>query len=188
MRTFTKHLPMANKNKFRNRSFGRQVAFQVLYQEELNPGSIENFSDDFIHVELHQLCSQINMSDEEEAQDEIQAIQEEIVNEDVDTSHPVSYDELLELVAFVKQLVEGTREHLQEIDKVIAETSRNWTIARMAVTDRSIIRMAVFEMKWIKTPRQIVINEAIELAKKFGTDSSIAFVNGILDTIGRKHI
>ena len=67
------------------------------------------------------------------------------------------------------------------IDEIISEKSHGWKISRMAAIDRSILRLAVYEMKYIEdvTPG-IVINEAVELAKKFGTDESARFVNGVL--------
>lgn len=171
-----------NKNRYYHRSFGRRIAFQVLYQEELNPGSIDEFSDDFIYAELNQLCSKVSSSDETVAA-EIQTVQNEIVNDDVDTSEPISYDDLLELVAFVKQMVAGTRGHRKEIDEKISQVSKNWSIARMAPVDRTLLRMGTYEMTWGKTPKVVVISEVLALAKNFGTPPSIAFINGILDSV-----
>jgi N utilization substance protein B len=66
---------------------------------------------------------------------------------------------------------------------IINNQSDNWTIERLAVIDREILRIAVAEMKYIKTPHPIVINESIEIAKKYSTENSGKFVNGILDAI-----
>ncbi|RHM54195.1 transcription antitermination factor NusB [Mitsuokella sp. AF33-22] len=87
--------------------------------------------------------------------------------------------------AFVKALVHGTREHLEEIDAKIAHASREWKVERMAVVDRNLTRMATYEMQFApeKLTPNIAINEAVELAKKYGTDESSRYVNGILGAI-----
>ena len=83
---------------------------------------------------------------------------------------------------FVNTLVHGTRAHLAEIDSLIAASSKDWKIERMATVDRNITRLAAFEIRFSEerlTPN-IAINEAVELAKKYGTDDSSRYVNGIL--------
>ena len=87
------------------------------------------------------------------------------------------------LVRFAKQLLQSTLEHREETDAQLAALSQNWTLARMSPTDRSILRLAVSELLYTDTPRSVAINEAVELAKKFGTKDSPAFVNGILDRV-----
>ena len=86
---------------------------------------------------------------------------------------------------FVKVLVYGTRENLESIDKLITEKSKDWKIERMSGIDRNIVRLAIFEMMFNskKLVPNIAINEAVELAKKFGTDDSARFVNGILGSM-----
>lgn len=86
---------------------------------------------------------------------------------------------------FAKLLVNGTRENLESIDRLIAEKSKDWKIERMSGIDRNIVRLAIFEMKFSsdKLVPNIAINEAVELAKKFGTDKSARFVNGILGSM-----
>jgi N utilization substance protein B len=88
---------------------------------------------------------------------------------------------------YASALVKGTRENLQSIDEAISVKSRGWKISRMAAIDRSILRLAVYEMKYIEdvTPG-IVINEAVELAKKFGSDDSARFINGVLGAMVEK--
>lgn len=84
--------------------------------------------------------------------------------------------------AFSKDLVQGVQAHADEIDALIQASSRDWKIARMAAVDRNIARIAVYEMRFAEpalTPN-IAINEAVELAKKYGSDDSARFVNGIL--------
>jgi N utilization substance protein B len=130
--------------KFANRSMVRIVVFQLLYQEELNPGSLESQSDSYLTRELPR------------------------------------HEPLLE---FAKQLLQHTIEHREAIDEQLTAHSRNWSLARMSPTDRSILRLATAEILYTDTPKPIVINEAVELAKKFGTNDSVAFVNGILDKV-----
>ena len=83
---------------------------------------------------------------------------------------------------FVNTLVHGTRAHLAEIDSLIATSSKDWKIERMATVDRNITRLAAFEIRFSeeKLTPNIAINEAVELAKKYGTDDSSRYVNGIL--------
>jgi N utilization substance protein B len=83
---------------------------------------------------------------------------------------------------FAEQLVRGVREHLGELDAQIQSASRNWRLERMARVDRNLLRMALYELKYAEdVPAKVAINEAIEIAKRFGTSESGAFVNGILD-------
>jgi transcription antitermination factor NusB len=85
---------------------------------------------------------------------------------------------------FAQQLVEGVAAHREEIDQVIRGVAQNWEIARMAVIDRNVMRMAAFELFHCPdVPPKVAINEAIELGKRFSTQNSGAFINGILDKI-----
>jgi N utilization substance protein B len=85
---------------------------------------------------------------------------------------------------FADLLFEGTVQRLKEIDKVIQQHTKNWRLGRMAAVDRNVLRLAVFEFLYGgKTPETVVINEALEIAKKFSTHESAQFVNGILDSI-----
>jgi N utilization substance protein B len=85
---------------------------------------------------------------------------------------------------FCLRLAEGVLQNRKDIDRLIEENSENWTLKRMAVVDRNILRLATFELRYCPDiPFKVTLNEAIELAKKFGTDDSGAFINGILDKI-----
>jgi len=125
------------------RSRARQVALQVLYQEDLNP---------------HQT--------------------------------PAEGDALLErrlrspdLALFARSLVEGVRRHRKELDAAIERTAAHWSLARMAATDRNALRLGAYEILYSETPPRVAIDEAVELAKRFGTAQSGQFVNGILDAL-----
>ena len=84
--------------------------------------------------------------------------------------------------AYARSIVTGVQTYRVEIDAVITKSSREWKVERMSGVDRNITRIAVFEMRFgeEKIDSKIIINEAVELAKKFGTDDSGRFVNGIL--------
>jgi N utilization substance protein B len=125
----------------RNRA--RQVAFQVLYQDDLNPRSNPAASDELIEKRLHSA----------------------------------------ELAEFSRGLVSGVRHHCREMDKLIEQVAENWSLKRMAATDRNILRLGAFEILHTDTPDRVAIDEAVELAKRFGTAQSAQFVNGILDKL-----
>ena len=85
---------------------------------------------------------------------------------------------------FALFLVRGTVEHRDEIDREIREVAQNWDIERMAVIDRNVLRMAAFELLWCQDiPPKVSINEAIELGKRYSTQNSGGFINGVLDKI-----
>jgi transcription antitermination factor NusB len=89
--------------------------------------------------------------------------------------------------AFASELVHGAKSRQLEIDKRIAESTEHWDINRMAVVDRNILRLAVYELLFEPgVPGKVAINEAIEIAKKFGTSESSRFINGVLDRIHRE--
>lgn len=88
--------------------------------------------------------------------------------------------------AFAAELVRGAVRNAAEIDARIARHAEHWRVERMPAVDRNILRLAVFEMTAEKTPAPVVIDEAIELARKFSSESSAQFVNGVLDAIHRE--
>ena len=89
---------------------------------------------------------------------------------------------------FATKIFRGTVDHLSEIDEMIQAQAENWRLSRMAVVDRNIIRMSVYEfLHENDTPKLVIIDEAIEIAKKFGTQKSSQFINGILDGILKRY-
>jgi len=132
------------EGKFVHRRMVRTVVFQMLYQEELNPGSIDTLAESYIAQELPR------------------------------------HKPLLE---FAKLLLQNTVEHREAIDEQLVSLSPNWTLARMSPVDRCILRLAMAEILYTDTAKPIVINEALELAKRFGSKDSVKFVNGILDCV-----
>ena len=85
---------------------------------------------------------------------------------------------------FLTALTTGVLENIQRIDKIITEFAPTWPISQMAVTDRNLLRMAIYEMAMLgETPPKVAINEAVEVAKVFGSESSPRFVNGVLGSV-----
>jgi transcription antitermination protein NusB len=123
------------------RSRAREVALQVLFQDEVNPPDDPSIAERFLQARLR--------------------------------------DE--GLIAFATSLVSGVRRNRIELDTLLDEKAVNWSLARMAATDRNILRIGAFEILYSETPGRVAINEAVELAKRFGTGHSAQFVNGILD-------
>lgn len=96
------------------------------------------------------------------------------------------YDPDVEVKAFSEEIVKGTYKHIARINELLHQCAKNWSLDRMAVVDRNVLRMAVYEILYrIDIPTSVTINEAIEIAKKYGTDESGSFVNGILDRAAR---
>jgi len=92
---------------------------------------------------------------------------------------------------FAWGLFAGVMEHRAELDEKIQRVAQNWKLSRMAATDRAVLRLGAFELTLTPTPVGVVIDEAVELAKKFGSRQSSQFVNGILDQLvpeGRRRI
>ena len=85
--------------------------------------------------------------------------------------------------AFATELACGTSRSLVPIDELVETHAVNWRVSRMATVDRNILRMAIYELLYTQTPVSVVLDEAIELAHRFGSDSSPPFVNGVLDAV-----
>ncbi len=96
------------------------------------------------------------------------------------------YDPDDEVKSFTEEIVKGTHKQLKNINERIRACAKNWSLDRMATVDRNVLRMAVYEILYrLDIPTSVTINEAIEIAKKYGTDESGSFVNGILDSVAR---
>ena len=123
------------------RSRAREVALQLLYEDDLNPGRATAAIEQFLDGRL---------KDED-------------------------------LVVFAQGLVSGVRRNRDELDALLTKCADNWSLARMAVTDRNILRLGAYELLYTQAPPRVAINEAVELAKRFGAKQSAQFVNGVLD-------
>lgn len=88
---------------------------------------------------------------------------------------------------FILDMVKGINSNLEKIDKIIANAAPEWPVEQIAVIDKTILRLAVYELCFKKdVPPKVVINEAVELAKSYGSDNSSKFINGVLGTLFRK--
>ena len=87
---------------------------------------------------------------------------------------------------FAKNLLKGVISHLEEIDDIIKNNLKGWSLERLDMVDRQILRVATYEMKYTDTPFQIVIDEAVKIAKNFSEEKSKSFINGVLDTIHKE--
>ena len=88
-----------------------------------------------------------------------------------------------DLVAFAEKLLAGVRLHRDAVDQHLRDIAANWKLSRMATTDRNVLRLGAYEILFTETPDRVAINEAIELAKRYGTNNSSQFVNGVLDRL-----
>ena len=82
---------------------------------------------------------------------------------------------------FANQLFEGAAREVASLDRLIVKHAENWRLERLAIIDRAILRLAMYELRATDTPPKVVLNEAVDLAKKFSSEESGSFVNGILD-------
>lgn len=91
------------------------------------------------------------------------------------------------LVAFARSLIDGVRRHRESLDRELERTAMNWRLSRMAATDRNVLRLGAYEILHTDAPGRVVINEAINLARRYGSDNSASFVNGVLDKLMKLH-
>jgi len=87
--------------------------------------------------------------------------------------------------AFANKLFEGAAKDADELDALIVQHAQNWRLERMAIIDRAVLRLAIYELRIAETPPRVVLNEAVDLAKKFSSADAGAFVNGILDAVNK---
>ena len=124
------------------RSRAREVALQILFEDDVNPRATVADMKQFVSGRLN--------------------------------NSP-------ELEEFCMSLILGVRRNQAELDEQLSRIADNWSISRMAATDRNVMRLGAFEILYTDTPDRAAINEAVELAKRFGSAQSAQFVNGILD-------
>lgn len=124
------------------RSRAREVALQILFEDDVNPRATVADMKQFVSGRLNHQA---------------------------------------ELVEFCMSLILGVRRNQSELDDQLSKIADNWSVARMAATDRNVLRLGAYEILYTETPDRAAINEAVELAKRFGSAQSAQFVNGILD-------
>jgi transcription antitermination factor NusB len=192
------------------RSRPREVALQVLYLEDLNPDADPAAGDAIIQTRLDPQQFLEFGRDELLEDDEAQQIRfnrkglaefgkDELVQSALESGSELTEDDLRQLgrdelaglirasaVDFARKLVEGVRARRAELDSLIQQAAENWSLERMAATDRNVLRLGAYELLHTDTPPRVAIDEAVELAKRFGTAQSGPFVNGILDQLMKK--
>ena len=90
---------------------------------------------------------------------------------------------------FMRRMVLGTLEAEPKLDAMVSESAPEWPVSELAVIDRNILRMAIWELRiWGETPVKVAINEAVELAKRFGSDSAPRFINGVLGSLATQKV
>ncbi len=95
-----------------------------------------------------------------------------------------NFEALKGAMDFSERIIRGVEEHRDELDRIIEKYSSHWKIGRMAHVDRNILRIAIYELLYCNDiPPKVAINEAIDIGKKFGTEDSGSFINGILDKV-----
>jgi N utilization substance protein B len=139
----------------------RQRALQVLYQWDMTKRPM----DEAIHAFYDTLRADQNAEDKVEEPD------------------PESQDGRDE---FMEELARGASEMAPDIDHRIAEKSAHWKLERMPIVDRNILRLGIYEMSRQETPAAVVIDEALELARQFSGEESVAFINGVLDAVHKE--
>jgi N utilization substance protein B len=87
---------------------------------------------------------------------------------------------------FALKLVSGTTSELSAVDELLAANAINWKISRMATVDRNVLRLGIYELTRTDTPVSVILDEAIQLARRFGAESSPSFVNGVLDAVAKQ--
>ena len=88
---------------------------------------------------------------------------------------------------FANRLLEGTTKELAVLDELITRLAENWKFERLSAIDRAILRLGIYELRFTDTPHKVVMNECVELAKKFSSEDAASFVNGILDAVYKEN-
>ena len=144
------------------------MALQMLYQIELGGSSMEDVFESF-DLEGYLASTDSGAGKAKKV---------------ADTAEAKELSKARKSLDYACRLVRGVHEHQETIDESIRRQAENWRLERMPTIDRGILRLAVYEMNWEENvPKVVIVDEAIELAKKFGAENSGRFVNGLLDGI-----
>lgn len=165
-----------------SRHQGREVALQVLYAVDLAG-----------HTSPRRLAEPLETIDDDgEAESAAGAEAERGAGKAPEDSDRI-FDRVAEhfvvpkgALEFARELVTGVVARLPELDALVSLHARNWRVSRMAVVDRNVLRLGAHELRDTQTPVAVVIDEAVDLARRFGSDRSPSFVNGVLDAIAKE--
>ncbi len=184
------------------RHAGREVALQVLYAIDLG----ETGPRDAAHARAVKAAAAAApprapraMRAEPATRTAVVEVDSEAIGEgavvDLDPveASGVAFDRIVEhfdvpkaAMEFARMLVAGVAARASELDALVGQHARNWRVERMAAVDRNVLRLGAFELRETDTPVPVVIDEAVDLARRFGSDTSPSFVNGVLDAIARE--
>jgi N utilization substance protein B len=159
------------------RRTAREMAVQMLFQSDLGGSPLPQIFNSF---DLSEYLAREEPSDKKQ--------ERPATVEDAQADFARRRKRVEEAFHYAQDLVRGTVEHQDKIDDMIRAQADNWRLERMPAVDRNILRLAIFEMLHEReTPKLVVMDEAIELAKKFGSEQSGRFVNGLLDGLLKQH-
>jgi len=161
------------------RRTAREMAIQMLYQSDLGGSSLPQIFNTF---DLAEYVAQETAQEGRLAKERRAAVQDDR------EEYAKRRKRVEDAFHYAQALVRGTLDHRQQIDDMIRGQADNWRLERMPAVDRNILRLAVYEMLFeMDIPKLVVVDEAIELAKKFGSEQSGRFVNGLLDGLLKQH-
>ncbi len=182
------------------RRMAREMAVQMLYQSDLGGSALPHIFNTFDQTEYFARDEEAKKAREakrdparEPAQDVAEAqdpVREPMRDKIAEARNDYTRQKkrIDEAFRYAQALVQGTVDNLGQVDDLIRSQADNWRLERMPAVDRNILRLAVYEMLYqTDTPKLVVVDEAIELAKKFGSEQSGRFVNGLLDGLLKQH-
>jgi N utilization substance protein B len=164
-----------NSKQPSSRHRAREVALQTLYAIDLDGARRQRRARDRADAEDPTACAEL-------AEEDAEAKTPETVFAEVATH----FEAPLGARAFAWALISEVCARGRSIDELIAARTRNWRLSRMAAVDRNILRLGTYELAHTDTPAAVIMDEAVELARRFGSDASPAFVNGILDALAHE--
>jgi transcription antitermination protein NusB len=168
------------------RRISREMAVQMLYQSDLGGSPLPQI---FHSFDLAEYLTREELGEKKKDGQEPPTRPSQPPSREDERAEYMRRKRLAEeAFAFAQGLVTGTIDHREQVDALIREQADNWRLERMPPVDRNVLRLAVFEMLYEPdTPKLVIVDEAIELAKKFGSEQSGRFVNGLLDGLLKQH-
>lgn len=165
------------------RRTAREMAVQMLYQSDLGGSPLPQIFRTFDLSEYVTREREVADQERDKEKEKTPRTPDEQRAEAVRLRRRVE-----EAFLFAQELVKGTLDNREKIDDMITAQADNWRLERMPAVDRNVLRLAIYEMLFeTDTPKLVVVDEAIELAKKFGSEQSGRFVNGLLDGLLKQH-
>jgi transcription antitermination factor NusB len=167
------------------RRMAREMAMQMLFQSDLGVTPVPLVVQSFDPLEYVSQLDRERLEEPDPETGEVPPPPPRKKSQDKRPAAPVAPDgELRDAFEYAKRLAEGVHEHLKEIDARIRAQADNWRLERMPSVDRNILRIAIYELEHeADVPKLVVVDEAVELAKRYGSEQSGRFVNGLLDGI-----